>query len=77
MALAAQVHPDGFRAALVGLGGRIVATAPGKVTVSADPAQVLGAVVDAGAALLAESGLRCVGAGLAVPRRSRSRRAPH
>ncbi|MBT2482317.1 ROK family protein [Streptomyces sp. ISL-94] len=67
VALAAQVHPDGFRAALVGLGGRIVATAPGKITVSADPAQVLGAVVDAGAALLEETGRRCVGAGLAVP----------
>ncbi|MFF8960697.1 ROK family protein [Streptomyces sp. NPDC014894] len=65
--LAAQVHADGFRAALVGLGGRTVATAPGCVTVSADPAQVLGAVVDAGAALLRESRRRCVGAGLAVP----------
>ncbi|MER6444911.1 ROK family protein [Streptomyces venezuelae] len=67
VALAAQVHSDGFRAALVGLGGRIVATAPGKVTVSADPAQVLGAVVEAGAELLVQSGRRCVGAGLAVP----------
>ncbi|WP_328924323.1 ROK family protein [Streptomyces sp. NBC_00190] len=67
VALAAQVHADGFRAALVGLGGRIVATAPGKLTVAADPAQVLGAVVEAGAALLAESGRRCIGAGLAVP----------
>ncbi|CAL9369818.1 N-acetylmannosamine kinase [Streptomyces sp. enrichment culture] len=67
VALAAQVHPDGFRAALVGLGGRIVATAPGKLTVSEDPAQVLGAVVGAGAGLLAETGRRCVGAGLAVP----------
>jgi predicted NBD/HSP70 family sugar kinase len=65
--LAAQVHADGFRAALVGLGGRTVATAPGCVTVSADPAQVLGEVVDAGAALLHKSGRRCVGAGLAVP----------
>ncbi|MFE2284287.1 ROK family protein [Streptomyces sp. NPDC059443] len=67
VALAAQVHSDGFRAALVGLGGRIVATAPGRVPVSADPAQVLRAVVEAGAALLAETGRRCVGAGLAVP----------
>ncbi|MBT2442063.1 ROK family protein [Streptomyces sp. ISL-36] len=67
VALAAQVHADGFRAALVGLGGTIVATAPGCVTVSADPAQVLGAVVDAGATLLRESGRRCVGAGLAAP----------
>ncbi|WP_329113527.1 ROK family protein [Streptomyces sp. NBC_01465] len=65
--LAAQVHSDGFRAALVGLGGRIVATSPGAVTVSADPAQVLGEVVDAGAKLLRETGLRCAGAGLAVP----------
>ncbi|RST06337.1 ROK family protein [Streptomyces sp. WAC05374] len=67
VALAAQIHADGFRAALVGLGGRIVATAPGCVTVSEDPAQVLAAVVGAGADLLRESGRRCVGAGLAVP----------
>ncbi|MFB9519163.1 MULTISPECIES: ROK family protein [Streptomyces] len=65
--LAAQVHSDGYRAALVGLGGRIVATAPGCQDVDADPAQVIGAVVDAGARLLAESGRRCAGAGLAVP----------
>lgn len=65
--LAAQVHPDGFRAALVALGGRIVATAPGCMTVPADPAQVLGEVVEAGAGLLRETGRRCVGAGLAVP----------
>ncbi|MEV0258320.1 ROK family protein [Streptomyces sp. NPDC050732] len=65
--LAAQVHADGFRAALVGLGGSIVATAPGCETVDADPAQVLGSVVDAGARLLRETGRRCVGAGLAVP----------
>ncbi|WP_420855776.1 ROK family protein [Streptomyces oceani] len=65
--LAAQVHADGFRAALVGLGGRIVATAPGCMTVGADPAHVLGEVVDSGAALLRETRRRCVGAGLAVP----------
>ncbi|MFJ2742423.1 ROK family protein [Streptomyces sp. NPDC087440] len=65
--LAAQVHSDGYRAALVGLGGRIVATAPGCQDIDADPAQVIGAVVDAGARLLAESGRRCAGAGLAVP----------
>ncbi|BAC69152.1 hypothetical protein AQJ43_09335 [Streptomyces avermitilis] len=67
VALAAQVHADGFRAALVGLGGRIVATAPGCETVDADPAKVLGSVVEAGAELLEETGRRCVGAGLAVP----------
>ncbi|MEV6315264.1 ROK family protein [Streptomyces sp. NPDC051776] len=65
--LAAQVHADGFRAALVGLGGRIVATAPGCMTVPADPVHVLSAVVDAGADLLRSSGRRCLGAGLAVP----------
>ncbi|WP_030740934.1 ROK family protein [Streptomyces sp. NRRL F-5135] len=67
VALAAQVHADGFRAALVGLGGRIVATAHGSGTASADPAQVLGEVVETGAGLLWETGRRCVGAGLAVP----------
>ncbi|WP_329129399.1 ROK family protein [Streptomyces sp. NBC_01476] len=65
--LAAQVHSDGFRAALVGLGGEIVATAPLSMTVPADPARVLGAVVEAGAGLLREYGRVCVGAGLAVP----------
>ncbi|MBT2394562.1 ROK family protein [Streptomyces sp. ISL-100] len=65
--LAAQIHADGYRAALVGLGGRIVATAPGRKTVAPDPAQVIGSVVEAGAVLLRESGRRCVGAGLAVP----------
>ncbi|MFF3906667.1 ROK family protein [Streptomyces sp. NPDC001848] len=67
VALAAQVHADGFRAALVGLGGRIVATAPGCETVDADPAKVLGSVVEAGVELLRDTGRRCVGAGLAVP----------
>ncbi|MGW0963464.1 ROK family protein [Streptomyces gelaticus] len=67
VAIAAQVHADGFRAALIGLGGRLVATAPGCVTVTADPAQVIGEVVDDCARLLRDSGLRCVGAGLAVP----------
>lgn len=61
------MHADGFRAALVGLGGRLVATDPGCVIVTSDPAQVVGEVVDACARLLRDSGLRCVGAGLAVP----------
>ncbi|MFI0980530.1 ROK family protein [Streptomyces sp. NPDC021093] len=65
--LAAQVHADGYRAALVGLGGRIVATAPGCEVIDADPAQVIGSVVDVGAQLLRESGRKCAGAGLAVP----------
>ncbi len=58
---------DGFRAALVGLGGRIVATAPGCMTVPADPAAVLDAIVEAGAELLRASGRHCLGAGLPVP----------
>ncbi|MEU7133324.1 ROK family protein [Streptomyces sp. NPDC046261] len=65
--LAAQIHADGFRAALVGLGGRMVATAPGCMTVPADPAHIIDAVVEAGAGLLRETGRRCLGAGLAVP----------
>ncbi len=65
--LAAQIHADGFRAALVGLGGRIVATTPGCMTVPADPSHVLGLVVGAGAELLKATGRTCLGAGLAVP----------
>ncbi|MGW3245727.1 ROK family protein [Streptomyces sp. NPDC001070] len=65
--LAAQIHADGFRAALVGLGGHIIATAPVAMAVPADPAQVLGAVVEAGVGLLRASGRVCAGAGLAVP----------
>ncbi|KPC65836.1 MULTISPECIES: ROK family protein [Streptomyces] len=67
VALAAQIHADGYRAALVGLGGRLVATAPGCGIVDADPAQIISEVVRAGAELLHASGRRCVGAGLAVP----------
>ncbi|MCF3175908.1 ROK family protein [Streptomyces sioyaensis] len=65
--LAAQIHADGFRVALVGLGGRIVATSTGCGTVPADPAHILADAVGAGAELLRETGRRCLGAGLAVP----------
>ncbi len=65
--LAAQVHADGYRAALVGLGGRMVATTPACVTVPADPAHVIGMVVAAGGRLLKSTGRVCLGAGLAVP----------
>ncbi|MFI0238778.1 ROK family protein [Streptomyces sp. NPDC016845] len=67
VALAAQVHSDGYRAALVGLGGRIVATTPGCAIIDPDPADVLRSVVEAGVRLLETTGRRCVGAGLAVP----------
>lgn len=65
--LAAQIHADGFRAALVGLGGRIVATTPSCEAVDADPAKIIGAAVAAGVDLLHTTGRRCVGAGLSVP----------
>ncbi|MFJ4716751.1 ROK family protein [Streptomyces sp. NPDC088785] len=67
VALAAQVHSDGYRVALVGLGGRVVATTPGCEIIDPDPADVLRSVVEAGVRLLAASGRVCVGAGLAVP----------
>ncbi|WP_019544651.1 ROK family protein [Streptomyces sulphureus] len=67
VALAVQVHADGYRAALVGLGGTLVGTSAGCGTVDADPAQVLGEAVGAGRELLEGSGRRCAGAGLAVP----------
>lgn len=67
VALAAQVHADGYRAALVALGGRIVASAPGREIIDPDPAHVLRSVVETGVRLLQETGRRCVGAGLAVP----------
>lgn len=67
VALAAQVHSDGYRAALVGLGGGIVATTPGCEIIDPDPADVLRSVVEAGVRLLDSTGRRCVGAGLAVP----------
>ncbi|MFE1950454.1 MULTISPECIES: ROK family protein [Streptomyces] len=67
VALAAQVHSDGYRAALVALGGRIVASAPGREIIGPDPAHVLRSVVETGVRLLEETGRRCVGAGLAVP----------
>lgn len=65
--LATQIHANGFRAALVALGGRIVATATGSGTDLSEPAHALAEAVEAGAGLLRESGRRCLGAGLAVP----------
>jgi predicted NBD/HSP70 family sugar kinase len=67
VALVAHVHPDGFAVALVGLGGTVVARRPENGRVPADPEQALGPVAEAAAALLGESGRRCVGAAVAVP----------
>ena len=72
VALAAQLHPDGFAVALVGLGGRIVAETSRQVPAQGfpgqgDPARALAPLAAAGAGLLAQSGRPCVGAALAVP----------
>jgi len=67
VALAAQVHPDGFAVGLVGLGGTVVARCAENRPAPADPAAAFAPVAAAGAALLRESGRRCVGAAVAVP----------
>ena len=67
VALAAQVHPDGFAVALVGLGGNVVARHAVNGPVPADPEPALASVAAAAAALLELSGRRCVGAAVAVP----------
>jgi predicted NBD/HSP70 family sugar kinase len=67
VALVAQVHPDGFAVALVGLGGTVTARVRGDATLPADPEQALSAVAGAAATLLRASGRDCVGAAVAVP----------
>lgn len=67
VALAAQLHPDGFEVALVGLGGRIVASVTAQGAAPDDPARALAPLAEHGAALLRRSGRACVGATLAVP----------
>jgi predicted NBD/HSP70 family sugar kinase len=67
VAVAAQVHADGFAVALVGLGGTLVARRTENGPVPADPGQALAPVAGAAAALLGDSGRRCVGAAVAVP----------
>jgi predicted NBD/HSP70 family sugar kinase len=67
VALAAQIHPDGFQVALVGLGGRVVAARSRDLTIPGDPERGVGSVARAGARLLRSAGRVCVGAGLAVP----------
>jgi predicted NBD/HSP70 family sugar kinase len=67
VALAAQVHPDGFEVALVGLGGKVVARHAENGQAPEDPRAAFAPVAEAGAALLRASGRRCVGAAAAVP----------
>ena len=67
VALAAQVHPDGFEVALVGLGGAVAARLVSDIPAAADPERALAPVAAAAAGLLHESGRRCAGAAVAVP----------
>lgn len=67
VALAVQVHPDGFGVALVGLGARIIAATSRTLAIPADPVRALALTAEAGARLLASAGRPCVGAGLALP----------
>jgi predicted NBD/HSP70 family sugar kinase len=67
VALAAEIHTDGFTVALVGLGAAIVAMDRCDLPVSADPERALAPVSAAAAALLRQSGRPCVGVTIAVP----------
>ena len=67
MALAAEIHTDGFAVALIGLGAAIVSTVRRDLPVPADPERALAPVSEAAAELLRESGRPCVGVALAVP----------
>ena len=67
VALAAEVHADGYQVALVGLSAQVVAAESRTDGIAGDPELVLAEVALAGRRLLAEAGRPCVGAGLAVP----------
>ena len=67
VALAAQIHPDGFQVALVGLGGQVIVAENRTLAMPDDPEPALASVARAGARLLRSAGRACVGAGLAVP----------
>jgi predicted NBD/HSP70 family sugar kinase len=67
VAIAAQVHPDGYAVALVGLGGVIAARRAWHAPVPADPGLAFAAVAEAAADLLRHAGRRCVGAGACLP----------
>jgi predicted NBD/HSP70 family sugar kinase len=65
--VAAQVHPDGFQVALVGLGGQVAAAEDRSLPTPDDPERALAAVAQVGARLLRAARRPCAGAGLAVP----------
>jgi predicted NBD/HSP70 family sugar kinase len=66
VALAAELHADGFAVALIGLGATVRARVSRAMPVAADLERALAPVSEAAAALLRESGRRCVGAAVAV-----------
>jgi predicted NBD/HSP70 family sugar kinase len=67
VALAAEIHTDGFTVALIGLGAVTVARAGRDLPVPADPERALAPVGEAAAELLRQSGRACVGVAIAVP----------
>ena len=66
VALAAEIHTDGFAVALIGLGAVTVARVSRDAPVPADPEQALAPVSAAAADLLRASGRTCVGVAVAV-----------
>ena len=67
VALAAEIHTDGFAVALIGLGGVTVARVGRDLPVPDDPERALAPVSEAAAQLLRQSGRGCVGVAIAVP----------
>jgi predicted NBD/HSP70 family sugar kinase len=67
VAVAAQIHPDGYQAALLGLGGALAAATSGPLRDPDNPLTTISDVMTAAASLLRSSGRECAGVGLAVP----------
>jgi predicted NBD/HSP70 family sugar kinase len=67
VAVAAQLQPDGFQAALVGLGGALAAVTSGTLDNPDDTERAVETVMTAAASLARESRRPCIGIGLAVP----------
>ncbi len=65
--LAAQVHADGISVALAGLGGGLGEPGYHPLPAATDPAAMMRALAEAGAALVRATRRRCLGAALALP----------
>ncbi|WP_344444797.1 ROK family protein [Kitasatospora nipponensis] len=65
--LTAQIHSDGLSLALAGLGGVLGEPVHLPLPARTDPERMLGAIAEAGAALVAGQRRRCLGAALALP----------